>query len=71
MELSALFARAESYGTGLGHRLFEAVIGASAAYLWVLDGNQRATAFYERQGFRFDGMTTTEPVGVERRMVRT
>ncbi|MFI5622955.1 GNAT family N-acetyltransferase [Nocardioides sp. NPDC051685] len=70
LELSALYVRAERYGTGLGHRLLEKVIGSSAAYLWVLDGNRRATAFYERQGFRFDGMTKTEPVGVERRMVR-
>ena len=70
LELSALYVRAESYGTGLGHRLLEKAIGSSAAYLWVLEGNQRATAFYERQGFRFDGVTKTEPVGVERRMVR-
>lgn len=70
LELTALYVRAERYGTGLGHRLLEKVLGSSAAYLWVLDGNQRATAFYERQGFRFDGVTKTEPVGVERRMVR-
>ena len=44
-------------------------IGTAAAYLWVLDGNDRAIGFYERQGFRFDGSSKTEPVGVERRMV--
>lgn len=70
LELTALYVRAERYGTGLGHRLLESAIGDAAAYLWVLDGNQRATTFYERQGFRFDGETKTEPVGVERRMVR-
>lgn len=70
LELSALYVRSERYGTGLGHALLEAAIGSSAAYLWVLEGNQRATAFYERQGFRFDGETKAELVGIERRMVR-
>jgi len=45
-------------------------IGAAPAYLWVLDGNDRAIGFYQRQGFRFDGSSKIEPVGVERRMVR-
>ncbi|WP_328530797.1 GNAT family N-acetyltransferase [Nocardioides sp. NBC_00368] len=71
LELSALYVRAERYGTGLGHRLLEKAIGSSAAYLWVLDGNQRAIVFYERQGFRFDGETKAESVGLHRRMVRT
>ncbi|MFJ9392712.1 GNAT family N-acetyltransferase [Nocardioides sp. NPDC101246] len=70
LELSALYVRTERYGTGLGHELLQSAIGDSAAYLWVLDGNQRATAFYERQGFRFDGETKTDPVGTELRMVR-
>ncbi|MFE6646517.1 GNAT family N-acetyltransferase [Nocardioides sp. NPDC057772] len=70
LELSALYVRAERYGTGLGHRLLEKAIGSSPAHLWVLDGNQRATAFYERQGFRFDGEAKDEPVGLHRRMVR-
>lgn len=70
LELSALYVRAERYGTGLGHAMLQQAIGSAAAYLWVLDGNKRATAFYERQGFRFDGETKTDPVGVERRMVR-
>lgn len=71
LELSALYVRAEKYGAGLGHALLRAVIEDAAAYLWVLDGNQRATAFYERQGFRFDGHTKADPVGSERRMVRS
>ena len=70
LELSALYVRSERYGTGLGYALFEAAVGGAAAYLWVLDGNQRATAFYERQGFRFDGETKADLVGIERRMVR-
>lgn len=66
----ALYVRAEVYGTGVGHALCEATIGAQPAYLWVLHGNERAIAFYERQGFRFDGTTKPEDVGLERRMVR-
>lgn len=70
LEVWALYVRAEVYGAGVGHALLERAIGDAAAYLWVLDGNERATTFYERQGFRFDGRRKTESVGVERRMVR-
>lgn len=69
-EVWALYVRAEVYGTGVGHALLDAAIGDAPAYLWVLDGNRRAIAFYERQGFRFDGASKTEAVGIERRMVR-
>lgn len=70
LELMALYVRAEAYGTGVGHALCEAAVGARPAYLWVLDGNERATSFYERHGFDFDGATKPEDVGLERRMVR-
>ena len=70
LELMALYARAEVYGTGVGYALMQAAIGDAPAYLWVLDGNDRAIAFYERQGFHFDGKAKVEPVGTERRMVR-
>lgn len=70
LEVMALYVRASSYGTGVGHALLEAAIGASPAYLWVLDGNARATRFYERHGFVLDGATKPEDVGLERRMVR-
>lgn len=69
LEVWALYARAEVYGHGVGYALLNEAIGTAAAYLWVLDGNDRAIGFYERQGFRFDGSSKTEPVGVERRMV--
>lgn len=69
-ELMALYVRAEAYGTGVGHRLFEAALGAAPAYLWVLGGNERAVAFYRRQGFRLDGATKADEVGTELRMVR-
>ena len=70
IEVMALYVRAEVYGQGVGHLLMRTAIGGAAAYLWVLDGNTRAIAFYPRQGFRFDGSTKTEAVGLERRMVR-
>ena len=70
LELMALYVRAEAYGTGVGYALLGAAIGSSPAYLWVLDGNERAIGFYERQGFAFDGATKPEDVGLERRMVR-
>ena len=67
----SLYVVAELYGTGVGRRLLETTIGRRPAYLWVLDGNARAVAFYERQGFRFDGRTKSDPpYGRERRMVR-
>ncbi|HWU20949.1 MAG TPA: GNAT family N-acetyltransferase [Nocardioides sp.] len=70
LELMALYVRAEVYGTGVGHRLLEAAVGSAPAYLWVLEGNERAIRFYERQGFRFEGATKVEPFGSELRMVR-
>lgn len=70
LEVKALYVRADVYARGLGHALLDAAIGSAPAYLWVLDGNQRAVRFYERQGFCFDGRSKTEDVGVERRMVR-
>lgn len=70
LELMALYVRARAYGTGVGPALLAAAVGDADAYLWVLDGNARATAFYEREGFVLDGATKVEPVGVERRMVR-
>lgn len=71
LELMALYVRADVYGTGIGYRLMREAIGQAGAYLWVLDGNARAIAFYERQGFRFDGQTEVEAEGLERRMTRS
>jgi GNAT superfamily N-acetyltransferase len=70
LELMGLYVRASTYGTGVGFALLQEAIGDADAYLWVLDGNERAIGFYERQGFRFDGATKPEDVGLERRMVR-
>jgi hypothetical protein len=51
----------------------EAVLQDDPAQLWVLRGNHRAIAFYERNGFAADGVVfidQSEPSLVELRMVR-
>jgi GNAT superfamily N-acetyltransferase len=55
LELYAAYVRAACYGTGLGRALVDRVLGAGPAYLWVLEGNDRARRFYETLGFRVDG----------------
>ncbi len=62
-ELYALYALPTQWSTGVGHALMVATedalraSGFRAASLWVLDGNARAAAFYERHGWREDGTT--------------
>ena len=70
LELYALYVRAAHWGSGVGHALFETVVGDRAAYLWVLAGNARAIGFYERQGFRLDGTEDEHDEGLHVRMVR-
>ncbi|MCF6378152.1 GNAT family N-acetyltransferase [Nocardioides KLBMP 9356] len=70
LEVMGLYIRKEMYGQGLGHALLQAVIDDRAAYLWILEGNERASRFYRRQGFRYDGVSKAARVGVEHRMVR-
>lgn len=55
LELSAIYTLNRTYGSGLGTALLYAAIGNSAAYLWVLDDNPRARAFYAKHGFQPDG----------------
>ena len=72
LELYALYVRAAWHGTGIGAALFDGVVGTAAAYLWVLEDNARARAFYRRQGFAPDGARERyEPLATwEIRMVR-
>lgn len=70
LELKALYVRAAWWGTGVGYVLFEQAVGDRAAYLWVLANNQRAIRFYERQGFRLDGVEDEHDEGLHVRMVR-
>lgn len=62
-ELYAIYVLPEYWSAGVGHQLILAVenalrgCGYTEAYLWVLDGNDRAAAFYERHGWHEDGAT--------------
>jgi ribosomal protein S18 acetylase RimI-like enzyme len=71
-ELYAINVLARAHGTGLADDLMGHVVGDRAAYLWVLEGNERAMAFYRRHGFADDGGRKPEPeTGVaEIRMAR-
>ncbi|QNE17968.1 GNAT family N-acetyltransferase [Kribbella qitaiheensis] len=72
LELFMVYVRAQWWGSGLGYRLLDVAIGKEPASLWVLEANERARAFYRRQGFAEDGTKVDEPFfGVpEIRMVR-
>ena len=72
-ELYALYLLASQHGTGTGQRLLDAAIGDSPVSLWVAEDNPRATAFYVKNGFAFDGARDVVPSMenlVELRMVR-
>ena len=58
-ELYALYVLPDRWGSGAGQALWEAAQPFTS--LWVLTDNPRARAFYERNGFRPDGLTM--PVG--------
>lgn len=55
LELYSIYTLKRTHGTGLGAALLRAAIGESPAYLWVVEGNPRAVAFYLKHGFRPDG----------------
>ena len=65
-QLYAIYALPEAWGTGAGHALMEACIGAlrdagyGDAILYVLEDNPRARRFYEREGWSLDGRTKTD-----------
>jgi GNAT superfamily N-acetyltransferase len=64
-EVYAVYVRPEHWGTGVGRALHDALVaeltagGASEATLWVLEPNRRARAFYEREGWKYDGRAET------------
>lgn len=64
-ELYAIYVAPEAWGTGAGHALMDAVVaglrreGRATGVLRVLAANDRARAFYEREGWSFD--RPTEP----------
>lgn len=55
LELQMIYTLRRVHGLGVGHALVDAVIGDAAAYLWVLEDNPRAQAFYRKIGFQADG----------------
>ena len=52
-ELYALYVDPSCWRTGVGSALLEGL--GEVSVLWVLEGNARAQAFYERHGFAPDG----------------
>lgn len=69
-ELSAIHVDPDLVGAGIGRLLMIDALAALPAYgdravLWVLDGNVRARAFYERGGWAFDGTARDAPMGGE------
>ncbi|MFT3863098.1 MAG: GNAT family N-acetyltransferase [Solirubrobacterales bacterium] len=76
-EVQALYVDPERHAGGVGRmlmaearrRLVEA--GFAEAILWVLLGNERAAAFYEREGWAPDGATREEqPYGIVSNVIR-
>lgn len=55
LELYMLYTLRRVYGTGVGQALVDSLLGLDPAYLWVLEDNPRAQAFYRRNGFEPDG----------------
>lgn len=70
--LFAAYVRSAWFGTGLGAALVYGVLGERPAYLWVLERNARARAFYDKLRFRLDGARERyDPLGAWMvRMVR-
>ena len=73
LHLYTIYLLAAEHGRGLGQQLLDGAIGDEPAQLWVMRGNARAIAFYERNGFVADGVEFVEPDDpnlIEVRMVR-
>ena len=72
LELYAINLLPRLHGTGVADVLLDRTIGDRAAYLWVIEGNERAIAYYRRRGFVDDGGRDIdhESGATEIRMVR-
>lgn len=72
LELYAINLLPRAHGTGVADDLLEATIGDRAAYLWVIEGNERAISYYRKRGFADDGgrAVDKESGANEIRMVR-
>lgn len=60
-QLYAINVVARGHGTGVAKALLDTAIGDRAAYLWVVEGNDRARAFYRKHGFTDDGVRERLP----------
>ena len=73
-ELWSLNVLPEHHGTGIALALMNDALGEDtpAAYLWVAAANERAIAFYRKNGFELDGEPRFDPTWEchEARMVR-
>lgn len=56
-KLTHLYTLDHTHGTGLGQALYDSVIYPDEnSYLWVMAENERAVSFYERLGYRNEGV---------------
>jgi len=68
-EIHAIHVASEERGRGVGWRLLDAAVaalrghGLRRAILWVVEDNSTARAFYERQGWVWDGTLLERPLG--------
>lgn len=68
-QIMAIYVDPEQWGAGHGHALLSASedllvgLGFDRAMLWVLEANERARAFYERQGWRMTTPFRLETIG--------
>lgn len=68
-EIVSLYLLPSYMGRGCGGPLLEAAVSALAdqgyrnIFLWVLEENRRARAFYERMGFQRSGVCRTDVIG--------
>ncbi|MDH6238086.1 GNAT family N-acetyltransferase [Cryobacterium sp. CG_9.6] len=61
-ELKTMYLLKKYQGTGVGQRLFDAVVDPGTSILWVAADNPRAHAFYARNGYAPDGHEKVEEV---------
>lgn len=68
-EVVSLYLLPSHMGRGYGRPLLEAAVSALLSqgyrdvFLWVLEENRRARAFYERAGFRYSGTCRRDVIG--------
>lgn len=74
-EVFAIYVLKSHQGKKIGLQLMQSALDRlkdfSTIALWVLKGNEKAISFYERFGFRFDGVSLDAKVGTELRMIHT